>query len=109
MLISPLTLRKPCDINIQEEKDMKKILVLALLVGAASLLQAADLRNTDSRGYGLEISSGASTTHTSINSNTTQSGGARDGAKIKIKETGSTITVSGDKTVVIKNGQLSQN
>ncbi len=87
---------------------MKKFLVLTLLAFAASLLVAADLHNGDSRGYGLEVSAGAGTTHTSISSSTTQMGGAPDGATIKIKETGSTIKVSGSKTVEIKNGQLSQ-
>jgi len=87
---------------------MKKLIIIFAVLMTASMLFSADLRNTDSRGYGLEISSGGSTTHTSISSNTTMSGGAPDGYTIKIKETGSTLKVDGDRTVTIKNGQLSQ-
>ena len=75
---------------------------------SAVQLFAGDLRNEDSLEYGLEISSGGSTTHTSIGSNTTQSGGASKGTTIKIKETGSTISVDFDGDVVIKDGQLSK-
>lgn len=88
---------------------MKRVLIatliLALCVSATAF--AADLVNKDSRSYSLEISS-VGTLHTSIGSNTTIMSGAPDGSTIKIKETGSTITVDGDNPVIIKDGKLSQ-
>lgn len=85
---------------------MKKMIMAFVMLFAAAPLFAGDLINEDSQGYGLEISSGGSTTHTSISSNTNACGQASKGTTIKIKETGSTITVDFDGDVVIKNGQL---
>ncbi len=85
---------------------MKKLLVLLFVLCATGLF-AANLVNKDSRRYGLEIKT-VGTTHTSINGSTTVSQGAPDGATIKIKETGSTLKVSGSRDVVIKDGRLSQ-
>ena len=85
---------------------MKKFMVLCAMIFAASPLLAGDLINQDSKKYDLEISQGAGTTHTSITGNTNASGQARKGSKIKIKDTGSTITVDFDGDVIIKNGQL---
>ena len=86
---------------------MRTIVFAAVFCLAATTAFAADLCNRDSHEWGIEIQTG-STTHTSINSNTTQSGGAPKGATIRVKETGSTFTVSEDKTVYIKDGQLYQ-
>ena len=85
---------------------MKKLLILIFALITVSLY-SADLVNNDSNGYGIEIETGG-TTHTSISGNTTQMGGAPDGATIRIKETGSSIKVNGSKDVIIKDGQLSQ-
>lgn len=85
---------------------MKKILILLIVLITVNLY-SADLVNKDSRGYGIEIEE-TGTTHTSISSSTTQMGGAPDGATIRIKETGSSIKVSGSRDVIIQNGQLSQ-
>ena len=85
---------------------MKTFMVLCAMLFAASPLFAGDLINQDSKKYDLEISQGAGTTHTSITGNTNASGQARKGSKIKVKDTGSTITVDFDGDVIIKNGQL---
>lgn len=85
---------------------MKRILIILIILTSVNLF-SADLVNKDSNGYGIEIETGG-TTHTSISGNTTQMGGAPDGATIRIKETGSTIKVSGNSDVIIENGQLSQ-
>jgi hypothetical protein len=85
---------------------MKKLMVLCAMIFAAAPLFAGDLINKDSKKYDLEIASGASTIHTSIGGNTNASGQARKGTKIKIKDTGSTITVDFDGDVLIKSGKL---
>ena len=85
---------------------MKKVMLTFIMLFAAPPLFAGDLINEDSQGYGLEISSGGSTTHTSISSSTNACGQASKGTTIKIKETGSTITVDFEGDVIIKNGQL---
>ena len=85
---------------------MKTVMFMCVMMFTAVPLFAGDLINEDSQGYGLEISSGGSTTHTSISSSTNACGQASKGTTIKIKETGSTITVDFDGDVVIKNGQL---
>lgn len=88
---------------------MKKFfsLISVIMLFVSVTVFAADLVNKDSRSYSLEISS-VGTLHTSIGSNTTIMSGAPDGSTIKIKETGSTITVDGDNPVIIKDGKLSQ-
>lgn len=85
---------------------MKKLLILLIVLITVNLY-SADLVNKDSQGYGIEIEQ-TGTTHTSISGSTTQMGGAPDGATIRIKETGSSIKVSGSRDVIIQNGQLSQ-
>lgn len=86
---------------------MKKFSIILLFLMVTFNLYAVDLVNRDSRSYGIEIEQ-TGTTHTSISSNTTQMGGAPDGATIRIKETGSSIKVNGSSDVIIQNGQLSQ-
>ena len=86
---------------------MKKFSIILLFLMVTFNLYAADLVNRDSRSYGIEIEQ-TGTTQTSISSNTTQMGGAPDGATIRIKETGSSIKVNGSSDVIIQNGQLSQ-
>jgi len=85
---------------------MKKLLILLIVLITVNLY-SADLVNKDSQGYGIEIEQ-TGTTHTSISGSTTQMGGAPDGATIRIKETGSSIKVSGSSDAIIQNGQLSQ-
>ncbi len=85
---------------------MKKILVL-FFVFAAINIYAADLVNKDSTSYDISIEE-YGTTHTSIGSSTTMSGGAPNGSKITVKSTGSTIKVNGSGDVLIQNGTLSQ-
>ncbi len=85
---------------------MKKLVVILFLLMAANVF-AADLVNRDSNSYDIEVETGG-TTHTSISSNTTSCGGAPDGATIRIKQTGSSIKVSGSRDVIIKDGVLSQ-
>jgi hypothetical protein len=76
----------------------------AILISAP--LFAGDLINKDSKKYDLEINTGGSTTHTSINGNTNSSGGAKKGYTIKNKTTGSTLKVVSDGDVIIQNGQV---
>lgn len=85
---------------------MKKFLVM-LFVFTAFNLFAANLVNKDSTSYDISIEEGG-TTHTSIGSSTTMMGGAPNGSKITVKNTGSTIKVNGSGDVEIQNGQLSQ-
>ena len=85
---------------------MKKVFIIIFTLITVSVFPA-DLVNQDSKGYGIEVESGG-TLHTSISANTTQIGGAPDGAIIRISETGSSIKVSGGSDVIIRDGQLSQ-
>lgn len=85
---------------------MKKIFTVIFFFAAINLF-SADLVNKDSSSYDIEIQE-YGTTHTSIGSSTTISGGAPNGATIKIKNTGATIKVNGSGDVVIQNGSLSQ-
>lgn len=85
---------------------MKKLFTILFILAAAGLF-AADLVNKDSVSYDISVET-YGTTHTSIGSSTTQSGGAPDGAKITVKSTGSTIKVSGNNDVIIRDGKLSQ-
>ncbi|MEJ5362433.1 MAG: hypothetical protein WHV26_10265 [Spirochaetota bacterium] len=81
------------------------VFIITLFIGSTGF--TADLVNKDSRSYSIEVSS-VGTLHTSISSNTTMINGAPNGSTIKIKETGSTITVDGDNPVIIQDGKLSQ-
>ena len=83
--------------------------------GAASLLAIAifatttygvDLKNADGSRYEVKISSGAMTTNTSIDGNTTQSNVCSD-CEIEVVGVGK-IQASGSVTVVIKDGKLSK-
>lgn len=85
---------------------MKKLFCMFIVLIAVSVY-SADLVNKDSRSYNISIEQ-TGTTHTSIGSSTTQMGGAPDGSTITIKDTGSSIKVSGSSDVIIKDGQLSQ-
>ncbi len=81
------------------------VFIITLFIGVTVF--PADLVNKDSRSYSIEVSS-VGTLHTSISSNTTIISGAPNGSTIKIKETGSTITVDGDNPVIIQDGKVSQ-
>ena len=85
---------------------MKKIFIVFFILLAMGVY-SADLVNKDSRSYDIAIEQ-TGTTHTSISGNTTQMGGAPDGATIIIKDTGSSIKVSGSSDVIIRDGKLSQ-
>lgn len=85
---------------------MKKFFILLFTLAAINLF-AANLVNKDSVSYDISVEE-YGTTHTSIGSSTTISGGAPNGAKITVKNTGSTIKVNGSNDVIIKDGQLSQ-
>lgn len=84
---------------------MKLVLAFGLLsIGGQAL--AGSLINKDSSKYNYEVHCGG-TTKTSIGSNTTNSGGAKNGCTIKL-ENGETYKVDGDQDVVIKGGKLSK-
>ncbi len=85
---------------------MKRALVVVLMFAAANVY-SANLVNKDSKRYDISIQT-VGTTHTFISGSTTMSSGAPDGATIKVKDTGSTIKVSGSSDVIIKDGKLSQ-
>jgi len=85
---------------------MKKYLILFLVFATVNLF-AADLVNKDSVSYDISVEE-TGTTHTSIGSSTTQSGGAPNGSTITVKNTGSKIKVNGSADVIIRNGTLSQ-
>ncbi len=85
---------------------MKKIFTILFILSVLNLY-SADLVNKDSASYDISVEE-YGTTHTSIGSSTTISGGAPDGSTITIKNTGSKIKVSGGADVIIQNGALSQ-
>jgi hypothetical protein len=85
------------------------------LRGAASLLAigvfafsayGVDLKNADGSRYEVKISSGAMTTNTSIDGNTTQSNVCSD-CEIEVVGVGK-IKASGSETILIKDGKLSR-
>ncbi len=65
---------------------------------------AVDLKNEDSSSYEIKIHDGPSTTSTSIDGNTTRVNICSD-CKIEVVGVG-TVEASGDKVVLIKNGEL---
>jgi hypothetical protein len=79
--------------------------LLAITVFAASTY-AVDLKNADSTRYEVKISSGAMTTSTSIDGNTTQSNVCSD-CEIEVVGVGR-IKASGSETIIIKDGKLSK-
>lgn len=85
---------------------MKKLFILCFVFLTMSLY-AANLVNKDSKKYTIDVKT-VGTTHTSIDGNTTKSGGAPDGSEVTVKETGSTLKVNGSNEVIIKDGKLSQ-
>lgn len=85
---------------------MKKFFTIIFILAAVNLF-SADLVNKDSVSYDISVEE-YGTTHTSIGSSTTISGGAPNGSTITIKSTGSKIKVNGSADVIIKDGALSQ-
>lgn len=85
---------------------MKKLFTILFILSVLNLY-SADLVNKDSSSYDISVEE-YGTTHTSIGSSTTISGGAPNGSTITIKNTGSKIKVSGSSDVIIKDGVLSQ-
>jgi hypothetical protein len=85
---------------------MKKFFIMFFVLAAVNLF-AADLVNKDSASYDISVEE-YGTTHTSIGSSTTISGGAPNGSTITVKSTGSKIKVNGSADVIIKDGSLSQ-
>lgn len=67
---------------------------------------ASDLKNEDSARYEIRITSGASTTGTSIEGNTTQSNVCTE-CEIEVVGVGK-IQVRGSEVAVIKDGKLSK-
>lgn len=84
-----------------------KVFIITALILFSLAVYPANLVNKDSSKYDLEIKT-SGTLHTSINGNTTSSGGAPDGSEILVKQTGSKIKVNGNGDVLIKDGKLSQ-
>ncbi len=87
-----------------EAFDMARLMILLALVLFGCSALAVDLKNEDSTTYEVKIHDGPSTTHSSIEGNTTKSGICSD-CKIEVVGVG-TVEASGDKVVIIKNGQL---
>jgi len=85
---------------------MKKFFTIIFIIAAVNLF-SADLVNRDSVSYDISVEE-YGTTHTSIGSSTTISGGAPNGSTITIKSTGAKIKVNGSADVIIKDGALSQ-
>lgn len=82
---------------------LKWVAVLCLvLFGCATF--AVDLKNEDSTTYELKIHDGPSTTHSSIEGNTTRSSICSD-CKIEVVGVGM-VEASGSQTVIIRNGEL---
>lgn len=79
--------------------------LLAIGVFAISTY-GVDLKNADGTRYEVKISSGAMTTSTSIDANTTQSNVCSD-CEIEVVGIGK-IKASGSETIVIKDGKLSK-
>lgn len=80
------------------------VITYVLLFSTAAF--AATLKNEDSKRYELKLESGASTTSTSIEGNTT-SASICSKCKINIEGVGS-IEVAGSDEVVIKGGKVSK-
>ena len=79
--------------------------LLAITVFAFSTY-GVDLKNSDSSRYEVRISSGAMTTSTAIDGNTTQSNVCSD-CEIEVVGVGK-IRASGSETIVIRDGKLSK-
>ncbi|MFN7973859.1 MAG: hypothetical protein U0166_16175 [Acidobacteriota bacterium] len=86
---------------------MKKLLAATalMLIGARTTL-AVDLINKDDKKYEVKIHSGASTTNTSIEGNTTQVSVCSE-CKIEVVDIG-TVEAKGSDKVVIKDGKVAK-
>ena len=77
-----------------------------LLVAAPAYAFSPELRNEDSKSYEYELECGGSTTHSSINGNTSTSlGMSASGCKLKVKGAGA-AKLHDDMKCKIKNGML---
>jgi len=86
---------------------MKKVLIIvSVLIFSVCNVLAVDLVNQDSKKYEVKVHSGASTTNTSIESNTTQISICSE-CKIEVVGVGE-IEASGSVKVIIKDGKLSK-
>lgn len=83
-----------------------KTLILSVFIFTAFSAFASDLRNADSTSYNYKVSCGAGTTSTSINSNTTQTSGAKKGCTLE--GPWGKVKIEGDKGAEIKNGKISE-
>jgi hypothetical protein len=96
-------------IRKMEEKMRRKtrpiLCILTTLLFCFSAY-AVDLKNEDDTKYEVKITSGASTTNTSIEGHTTSLGVCSE-CEIEVVGVG-TIKASGSETVVIKDGKLSK-
>jgi hypothetical protein len=92
--------------NGRRRRNMRRRLILgacaALLLSVTGY--AADLKNEDGARYEIKISSGASTTSTSVGGNTTLSN-VCSGCEIEVVGVGK-VQVRGSEVAVIKDGRL---
>lgn len=85
-------------------KVLLRVFVCMFMLGGC-FVWAVDLKNEDSSSYELKIHDGPTTTHSSIDGNTTRTSICSD-CKIEVVGVG-TIEASGDDVVIIKDGKLS--
>ena len=83
-----------------------KTLLLATAILPFTAL-AADLQNRDSQSYEVKIHDGASTSHSSISSNTYRNS-VCSSCRIEVVGVGEVEVESGDSRVTIQNGSLSK-
>lgn len=88
-------------------KALSRIILATMAIATVCFgANAVDLKNEDSSKYEVKIHSGASTTSTSIEGNTTQSNVCSE-CEIEVVGVG-TIKASGSEVVVIKDGKLTK-
>lgn len=88
------------------KRKLRGALSLAAIAVFAASAYGVDLKNADGSRYEVKISSGAMTTNTSIDGNTTQSNVCSD-CEIEVVGVG-IIKASGSETVVIRDGKLTK-
>lgn len=86
------------------KSKLRGALSIVALAAFAVSTYGVDLKNADGSRYEVKISSGAMTTSTSIEGNTTQSNVCSD-CEIEVVGVG-IIRASGSETVVIRDGKL---
>jgi hypothetical protein len=84
----------------------KKILTIFAILMVSLMAFSVDLINKDGKSYNIKIKSGASTTSTSISSNTTKSG-VCSSCTIVVEGVGE-ISADGSDKIIIKDGKLTK-